>query len=87
MAKTFDAVFENGVLKPMEPLELLHSQHVQVTISTKPEFGDSIADYFKPEEWEAAKQDDISLEQVRAALASISGSLSATIIESREERF
>ena len=87
MVKTFDAVYENGVLRPMEPLELLHSQHVQVTITTKPDPGDSIADYFKPEEWEAAKQDDISLEEVRAALASINGSLSATIIESREERF
>ena len=48
---------------------------------------DDIANYFEPEEWEAAKHDDISLGEVRRALSSIPGSLADAVIESREERW
>lgn len=44
------------------------------------------AEYFEPEEWEAAKHDDISLKEVRRALSSIPGSLADGVIASREER-
>jgi hypothetical protein len=47
---------------------------------------DDIADYFEPEEWEAAKHDDISLPEVRRALSSIQESLADAVIASREER-
>lgn len=48
---------------------------------------EEIAGYFDPADWEAAKKDAITLEQVREALSGIRGSLSDTVIESREERF
>ncbi len=41
---------------------------------------------FEPTEWVAALKDDISLETVRHALSGIRGSLSDTVIASREER-
>lgn len=47
---------------------------------------DSIAVYFDPVEWELSKQDDISLEEVRRALSTISGSLSDAVIAARDER-
>ncbi|MBL8234279.1 MAG: antitoxin family protein [Bryobacterales bacterium] len=31
MARTFTAVFENGVLRPLEPLDLHESQRVSIT--------------------------------------------------------
>ena len=34
MHKTIDAVFENGVIKPLEALGLFESQKIKVTIET-----------------------------------------------------
>ena len=39
-----------------------------------------------PEEWSDAAQDDISLDAVRRALATIHGSLSEAVLEERRER-
>jgi predicted DNA-binding antitoxin AbrB/MazE fold protein len=86
MGMTFEAVYENGVLRPLESLTLPNMQHVLVTISGAPVSADDMAGYFEPEEWEAAKHDDISLQEVRRALSSIPGSLADAVIASREER-
>jgi len=93
MQKTFEAIYENGVLRPLVPLPLANAQHVQVTIDqvtidqVAADVDTDIAAYFKPGEWEASKLDDISLQEVRSALSSIQGSLSDAVIASREERF
>jgi predicted DNA-binding antitoxin AbrB/MazE fold protein len=84
MQKTFEAVYENGVLRPLAPLALANAQRVQVTIA---DLDSDVASYFDAAEWEASKHDDISLQEVRAALSSIEGSLSDAVIASREERF
>jgi predicted DNA-binding antitoxin AbrB/MazE fold protein len=86
MAMTFEAVYENGVLRPLESLALPNLQHVLVTIASAPATADDVAGYFEPEEWEAAKHDDIILQEVRRALSSIPGSLADAAIASREER-
>jgi predicted DNA-binding antitoxin AbrB/MazE fold protein len=86
MGMTFEAVYENGVLRPLESLTLPNRQHVFVTISGAATADDDVAGYFEPEEWEAAKHDDISLQEVRLALSSIPGSLADAVIASREER-
>lgn len=86
MAKTFEAVYEDGVLRPLETLAISNMQHVLVTITDVPATAPDVAGYFEPEEWEAAKQDDISLAEVRQALASIPGSLADSVIASREEQ-
>ena len=82
--ETFEAVYENGVLRPLENLDLSDMQHVLVTISDSA--APDASAYFEPGEWSAARHDDISLEVVRRALSSIPGSLSDTVISSREER-
>ena len=86
MEKTFEAVYENGVLRPLETLPISDKQHVLVTISDAPATAPDVAGYFEPEEWEAARRDDISLDEVRLAVASIPGSLAGAVIASREER-
>jgi predicted DNA-binding antitoxin AbrB/MazE fold protein len=86
MGMTFEAVYENGVLRPLETLALPNMQHVLVTIAGSPVTPDDLAGYFEPEEWEAAKDDDVSLQEVRRALSSIPGSLADAVIASREER-
>ena len=87
MQKTFEAVYENGVLRPLEVLPLRDRQHVQVTIATQPPIECEAAAYFDPEEWEASKTDSINRAEVWRATASIRGSLSDAVIASREERF
>ena len=86
MGMTFEAVYENGVLRSLENLALSNRQHVFVTISGAAVDADDLAAYFEPEEWAAAKHDDVSLQDVRRALSSIPGSLADAVIASREER-
>jgi predicted DNA-binding antitoxin AbrB/MazE fold protein len=86
MARTFEAVYECGVLRPLEELVLPDLQHVLVTISEVPAIPPDVAGYFEPADWEAAKHNEISLDEVRRALASIPGSLADAAIEAREER-
>jgi predicted DNA-binding antitoxin AbrB/MazE fold protein len=94
MQRVFEAVYEHGVLRPLEPLNLSDRQRVQVTVQETPqkahspieEIGADLAAYFETEEWEAAKADNVSLEEVRQALASIPGSLAEAVIASREDR-
>ena len=87
MEMTFEAVFENGLLRPLAPVALANHQHVQVTVVGLTGVSEDIAAYFEPEEWEASKLDDISLEEVRRAMSTIRGSLSDAIIASRDDRF
>lgn len=85
MTKNLQAVYEKGVLRPLEPLDLREQQLVNVTIS----------DETPPEPWldaeclaaRAGEADDaVSIEEVRAALAKIPGALTEDFIAEREER-
>ena len=40
MAITVEAVYENGVLKPSEPLPFKEHEKVQITVSSKPSLAD-----------------------------------------------
>ena len=86
MQKSFEAVYEDGVLRPLEALPFANRQHVQVTVAEIVP-NEDIAVYFEPAEWEASKTDSISRAEVWRATASIHGSLSDAVIASREERF
>jgi predicted DNA-binding antitoxin AbrB/MazE fold protein len=86
MEKSLQAVYKDGVLLPLEPVPLVEQQQVTVTISDSAVIAQDVKGYFTPEEWSKAEHDDISLEQVRQALSTISGSLSEAVIALREER-
>lgn len=47
---------------------------------------DDLAGYFTAEEWLIAKKDTVTWEDVRRALEGISGTLSETVLEQRQER-
>ena len=86
MEKRLRAVYKDGVLQPLEPLPLEELQQVTVTVTDSPVIDDDLAGYFTPEEWAEAAHDDVSLNEVRRALSTISGSLSEAVIDSRQER-
>jgi flavin-dependent dehydrogenase/predicted DNA-binding antitoxin AbrB/MazE fold protein len=88
MSETVEAIYENGVLRPLQPLHLRDSQRVSVQVSTKEEDAlDGILDREYMEECRAYADDTVTLEEVRAALSKIPGSMTADFIAERDERF
>jgi hypothetical protein len=59
---------------------------VTVTISDRIEVAAHHPLLVSPEEWSDAAHDDIDIEEVRQALATVQGSLSEAVIEERRER-
>jgi hypothetical protein len=88
MTKTVQAVYENGVLRPLEPVNLTENAKVTVTIANGfPPPGDEA---WLDTEFHAAcaaeADPSVTLEQVRAALAKIPGSMTEDFIAERDER-
>ena len=85
-----DAVYENGVLRPLQPLDLQEHQRVVVSVvQTLPASGTSkkASEYIETvrhtlEGTESTPQ----LGEVRGRLAKIAGSMAAEIIAERGER-
>jgi predicted DNA-binding antitoxin AbrB/MazE fold protein len=91
MTNHVDAVYENGVLRPLEPLPLEEHQRVRVTISSIS--GDSLASlvdqsFLEQARKEVAAADYIPThEEVRKMTEMDASSWSEAIIAEREERF
>ncbi len=89
MTRQLEAIFQDGVLRPLQPLSLLEDQKVLVTITIVPtDLAES--DYLDTElhrYCEARADSSITLEQVRKELAAIHGSIADDLIIFREERF
>jgi predicted DNA-binding antitoxin AbrB/MazE fold protein len=84
MTRSLQAVYEHGVLRPLEPLPLKEQQQVSVTVSDLEE-GDWLdAPFLRYLETQA--DDSVTLEQVRSALAKIPGSMAADFRSERDER-
>jgi predicted DNA-binding antitoxin AbrB/MazE fold protein len=85
MIRNVEAVYEHGVLRPLEPLELTESQMVHLTISEVPS-ARSQRDLGIVERARAevgAGGPIPTIEEVRTALACIPGSLSQSVIAER----
>jgi predicted DNA-binding antitoxin AbrB/MazE fold protein len=73
MEKRLQAVYKDGVLQPLEAVPLEDERQVTVTITDPAIVGQDVAGY-------------ISLDEVRRALSTISGSVSDAVIALRQER-
>jgi predicted DNA-binding antitoxin AbrB/MazE fold protein len=90
MNRQVEAVYENGVLRPLEPLLLKEHQKVNVMVSDTEDPLASMIDYAFVESArkEIQRADHIpSLDEVRSILSRIPGSLAADIGDQREDRF
>ena len=91
MTNNVDAIYENGVLRPLEPLPLEENQRVRVTVSSIS--GDPLASlldqsFLEQARKEVAAADGIPThEEVRRMTAKDASSWSEAIIAEREERF
>jgi predicted DNA-binding antitoxin AbrB/MazE fold protein len=90
MRMQVDAIYENGVLKPLQPLDLAENEHVMVTVVKTTSASDSpqldIA-YIESLGRELRNFGPApGLEEVRRRLSKIPGSMTADFIAEREER-
>ena len=84
MTRSLQAIYEQGVLRPLEPLPLQEHQQVTVTVSDQEEADWPDATFLRYLETQA--DDSVTLEQVRSALAKIPGSMVEDFRRERDER-
>ncbi|MCI0333462.1 MAG: antitoxin family protein [Planctomycetes bacterium] len=83
MRQKIDAMYENGLLRPLEPLNLPDRERVSVTVESA-----GVDDWIDRDAMEWARREGdptIPLEEVRQRLAKITGSLSDLVIAERGE--
>jgi predicted DNA-binding antitoxin AbrB/MazE fold protein len=85
MPQRLQAVYEGGVLRPIEPLRLAENQLVSVILFDDPT-SDDILEFEDPAHFEALADNTVTREAVRAALSKIPGSLDADFSAERHER-
>lgn len=87
MKQHIEAVYENGVLRPLEPVQLRDFEQVTITIHDR--IAQRAEDEWLDMELVAAAQSNgdptVTIEEVRAALSTIEGSLSDAVIAERGE--
>jgi predicted DNA-binding antitoxin AbrB/MazE fold protein len=83
--RKLEAVYEGGVLRPTEKLPLEEHQLVSVVILDA-EADEETVEFESPESFQALADHSISREAVRAALATIPGSLDGDFAAERNER-
>ena len=89
MAIQVDAVYENGVLRPLQPLGLAEREHVSVTVvkatpAGSPQLDIAYLDALQAELSHAGAAPGI--EEVRLRLSKIPGSMTENFIAEREDR-
>jgi predicted DNA-binding antitoxin AbrB/MazE fold protein len=77
MHQQIEVIYENGVLRPLEPLPYPLAEHQHLTVTLEGVSG--------TRDWLADADPSVSLEAVRQALAGIPGTLARLVDEEREE--
>jgi predicted DNA-binding antitoxin AbrB/MazE fold protein len=85
MHKTVEAIYEDGVLRPLEELSLRPKQRVFLQINDAPDGAEDLEDKAFVNYCRAQGDPNITLEQVRQALAVIPGSLTEACSAERDE--
>ena len=86
MEMTVQAVYEDDVLRPLQPVPFHDRQELTVTISDEGSIPRDHPLLVSSEEWASAAGDEIGLDEVRRALSTIRGSLSEAITDERRDR-
>ena len=85
MYQTVEAIYDDGVLRPLEKLSLRPKQRVLLRIDEAPDAADDIEDKAFRSYCMAEGDPNINLEEVRQALAGIPGSLTEACSAERDE--
>ena len=91
MSKQLEAVYENGVLRPLEPLNL--DEHQQVTVTVADVSDDPLRAYLDLEYMERLKKEVTDLDriptrdEIRAITSKDKTSWAEAVISQRKDRF
>lgn len=85
MVRKLQAVYENGMLRPIEPLRLDEHQLVSVIVMDEIASDEELA-FESPLHFESLADRSVSIDAVRRALSKIPGSLDADFSAERNER-
>jgi predicted DNA-binding antitoxin AbrB/MazE fold protein len=85
MTQRLQAVYEGGVLRPIEPLRLAENQLVSVILFDENASEENL-EFEDPAYFQAFADGSVTREAVHAALSKIRGSLDADFQEERDER-
>jgi predicted DNA-binding antitoxin AbrB/MazE fold protein len=85
MIRKVQAIYEHGVLRPVEPVILNERQLVSVIILDDTGLEEHPA-FASPADFEAFANRGVSIESVREALSPIAGELDRDFSQQREER-
>jgi predicted DNA-binding antitoxin AbrB/MazE fold protein len=85
MARTVQAVYENGAFRPLEPVPCREQERVVLTVENAGTAEDHLLDSDFLAYCDTQADDTVSLEAVRQALAKIPGSLTDDIRAERDE--
>ena len=80
------AVYEDGILRPLEPLELAEHERVSLVVASPPEAKRRESDEYVPLVAELGES-DMSWDEIQALLSKIPGSLADDFDRERDERF
>jgi predicted DNA-binding antitoxin AbrB/MazE fold protein len=86
MTRTLEAVYENGVFRPLEPVSCHEQEHVLLTVQSAVPSEEGLIDHEFLAYCETQADDSVSLEAVRQALSKIPGSLVDDIRAERDLR-
>jgi predicted DNA-binding antitoxin AbrB/MazE fold protein len=86
MTRNLKAVYENGVLRPLEALPFREKEILTVTVSDNGGVPDELLDTEFLSDCQTVANDSVTLEQVRAALSKIPGSMAEQIVRDRDDR-
>jgi predicted DNA-binding antitoxin AbrB/MazE fold protein len=84
-----DAVYENGVLRPLQPLDLRENEHVVVSVvkTAVPSQSSLAVEYIEKIKRELESEEPApGIDEVRTRLAKIPGSMAAEVIAERGDR-
>jgi predicted DNA-binding antitoxin AbrB/MazE fold protein len=82
----FDAIYENGVLRPLTPVDLPQRELLSVVVKRTTDPLADVLDWDAHELAAAEGDESVSLEEVRRALSRIPGSMADVVSAEREER-
>jgi predicted DNA-binding antitoxin AbrB/MazE fold protein len=86
MSRNLKAVYKNGVLRPLEPVPFRENEVVNLTVSDLPPVPDELLDTDFLRHCETLADERVTIEQVRAALSKIPGSMAEDITKDRDDR-
>ena len=89
MAQQVEAIYENGLLRPLQPLDLKESERVHLSVSPEnPDPNDDFVDHAMvayARAHVAGLENIPTIEEVREMLSQVKGSMSEAIIAGRGE--